>query len=73
MSATRWHFCFFIKKNADDFSFIIRKEGDSMPQTKFQNILFPAMTAILMAYGMIVYSIAIHSSEALGNPIFLSH
>ena len=58
----------FIEKNADGF--YIRKEGGPMLQTKFQNILFPAMTAIFMAYGMIVYRIAIHSSEGLSNQTF---
>ena len=41
-----------------------------MLKTKFQNILFPAMTAIFMAYGMIAYRIAIHSSEGLSNQTF---
>lgn len=32
-----------------------------MPKTKFQNFIFTLMTAILMAYIMIVYNIAISS------------
>ena len=42
-----------------------------MPKTKFQNFIFTLMTAILMAYCMIVYSIAINSSEGLVNQTFL--
>ena len=42
-----------------------------MPKTKFQNFIFTLMTAILMAYGMIVYSVAINSKEGLINQTFL--
>lgn len=42
-----------------------------MPKTKFQNFIFTLMTAILMAYCMIVYSVAINSSEGLINQTFL--
>ena len=42
-----------------------------MPKTKFQNLIFTLMTAILMAYCMIVYSVAINSSEGLINQTFL--
>ena len=42
-----------------------------MPKTKFQNFIFTLMTAILMAYCMIVYSIAINSKEGLINQTFL--
>ena len=42
-----------------------------MPKTKFQNFIFTLMTAILMAYCMIVYSIAINSPEGLVNQTFL--
>ena len=41
-----------------------------MPKTKFQNFIFTLMTAILMAYCMIVYSIAISSKEGLINNTF---
>ena len=42
-----------------------------MPKTKFQNFIFTLMTAILMAYCMIVYSVAINSPEGLVNQTFL--
>ena len=42
-----------------------------MPKTKFQNFIFTLMTAILMAYTMIVYSIATNSSIGLVNKTFL--
>ena len=42
-----------------------------MPKTKFQNFVFTLMTAVLMAYCMIVYSIAINAYEGLTNQTFL--
>lgn len=42
-----------------------------MPQTKFQNFVFTLMTAILMAYLMIVYNVAISSNDGLVNQTFL--
>ncbi len=42
-----------------------------MPKTKFQNFIFTLMTAILMAYCMIVYSVAINSTEGLTSQTFL--
>lgn len=42
-----------------------------MPKTKFQNFIFTFMTVILMAYCMIVYNIAINSSDGLINQTFL--
>ena len=42
-----------------------------MPKTKFQNFIFTLMTAVLMAYCMIVYSISINSPEGLTNQNFL--
>ena len=42
-----------------------------MPQTKFQNFVFTLMTAILMAYFMIVYDVAIFSNDGLVNQTFL--
>ncbi len=42
-----------------------------MPKTKFQNFIFTLMTAILMAYCMILYSVAINSPEGLINQTFL--
>ena len=41
-----------------------------MPQTKFQNFVFTLMTAILMAYFMIVYNVAISSNDGLVNQTF---
>lgn len=42
-----------------------------MPKTKFQNFIFTLMTATLMAYCMIVYSLATSSSDGLTNQTFL--
>lgn len=42
-----------------------------MPKTKFQNLIFTLMTVILMAYSMIVYSVAINSLDGLINQTFL--
>lgn len=42
-----------------------------MPKTKFQNFVFTLITAALMAYLMIVYSIAINSPTGLVNAVFL--
>lgn len=42
-----------------------------MPKTKTQNLVFTLMTAILMAYFMIVYSISINSADGLVNKTFL--
>ena len=42
-----------------------------MPKTKFQNFIFTLMNAVLMAYCMIVYSVAINSSDGLINQTFL--
>lgn len=42
-----------------------------MPKTKFQNFILTLMTAVLMAYCMIVYSVAINSSDGLINQTFL--
>ena len=42
-----------------------------MPQTKFQNFVFTLMAAILMAYFMIVYNVAISSNDGLVNQTFL--
>lgn len=42
-----------------------------MPKTKFQNLLFTLMNVILMSYSMIVYSVAINSSDGLINQTFL--
>ena len=47
------------------------KEGLKVPKTKFQNFIFTFMTVILMAYCMIVYNIAINSSDGLINQTFL--
>lgn len=42
-----------------------------MPKTKTQNLVFTLMTAILMAYFMIAYSISINSADGLVNKTFL--
>lgn len=42
-----------------------------MPETKFQNFIFTLMTSALMAYCLILYSIAINSSAGLTNYTFL--
>lgn len=43
-----------------------------MPKTKFQKFIFTLMTASLMSYSMIVYSVAINSKEGLVNSTFSS-
>lgn len=42
-----------------------------MPKTKLQNFVFTLMTAVLMAYFMIVYSIASNAETGLVNGVFL--
>ena len=42
-----------------------------MPKTKFQNFIFTLITAVVMAYCMVVYSVAINLSEGLINQTFL--
>ena len=42
-----------------------------MPKTKTQNFIFTLMTAVLMAYSMIVYSVATNSPDGLVNKTFL--
>lgn len=42
-----------------------------MPKTKLQNFIFTLLTAIFMAYFMIVYNIAIKSPVSLENHTFL--
>ncbi len=41
-----------------------------MPKTKFQNFIFTLITAVLMAYFMIVYNIATNSTAGLVNKTF---
>lgn len=42
-----------------------------MPKTKFQGFIFTLITALLMAYLMIVYNIVINSDVGLVNNTFL--
>ena len=42
-----------------------------MPKTKFQNFIFTLITAVVRAYFMVVYSVAINLSEGLINQTFL--
>lgn len=42
-----------------------------MPKTRFPTFIFTLIMAILMAYCMIVYSVAINSSDGLINETFL--
>lgn len=41
-----------------------------MPKTKFQNFIFALITTVVMAYCMVVYSVAINLSEGLINKLF---
>jgi hypothetical protein len=59
---------FLLEKNTCNFD---GKEGYIMPKTKTQNLVFTLMTAILMAYFMIAYSISINSADGLVNKTFL--
>ena len=56
------------RENTENF---LKEEVYIMPKTKFQNSIFTLMTAVLMAYCMIVYSVAINSLEGLINQSFL--
>ena len=67
MSATGWYF-FVLEKVPMTFE---RREEVQVPKTKFQNFIFTLMTVILMAYSMIVYNVAINSSDGLVNKTFL--
>lgn len=58
---------FFDLKNTK----VLRKKAKIMSKIKFQNFIFTLMTVILMAYCMIVYSVAINSSVGLVNQTFL--
>ena len=42
-----------------------------MPKTRFQNFIFTLITTVVMAYCMVVYSVAINLSEGLINQTFL--
>ena len=70
MSATRWRFCFYREKCR---WLLYQKRGGADAANKVSKYPIPAMTAIFMAYGMIVYRIAIHSSEGLSIRPFSSH
>jgi hypothetical protein len=37
-----------------------------MPKNKFQDVIFTAIMAIIMVYGMIVYNVAINTGEVAG-------
>jgi hypothetical protein len=37
-----------------------------MPKTKFQDVVFTAIMAIIMVYGMIVYNVALNTGEVAG-------
>lgn len=67
MSATGWYF-FVIEKVPMTFE---RREKVQVSKIKFQNFIFTLMTVILMAYSMIVYNVAINSSDGLINKTFL--
>lgn len=67
MSATGWYF-FVIEKVPMTFE---GREEVQVSKTKFQNFIFTLMIVILMAYSMIVYNVAINSSDGLVNKTFL--
>lgn len=43
-----------------------------MPKNKFQNVVFTAIMAILMVYGMIVYNVALATGSVTGETFFLA-
>lgn len=67
MSATGWYF-FVIEKVPMTFE---GREEVQVSKTKFQNFIFTLMIVILMAYCMIVYNVAIYSTDGLVNKTFL--
>jgi hypothetical protein len=59
---------FFFLENTKN---IKRRGGIIMPKTKFQGFIFTLITALIMAYIMIVYNIATNSDIGLVNNTFL--
>lgn len=43
------------------FFILFSRGGIKMPKTKFQNIVFTAIMAVIMVYGMIVYNVALNT------------
>lgn len=43
-----------------------------MPKTKFQNVVFTAIMAIIMVYGMIVYNVALATGGVENNTFLLA-
>ena len=37
-----------------------------MPKTKFQDVVFTAIMATIMVYGMVVYNVALNTGEVAG-------
>ena len=50
---------------------IVRREEIIVPKTKFQNFIFTLITAVFMAYFMIIYNVATNSTVGLVNKTFL--
>jgi hypothetical protein len=49
---------------------VIIKEDFLMPKNKFQDVVFTAIMAIVMVYGMIVYNVALNTGEVTGMTFF---
>lgn len=46
--------------------FIFKEEFYFMPKTKFQDVVFTAIMATIMVYGMVVYNVALNTGEVAG-------
>lgn len=60
------HMCLFCAH----FSKLQRKGEQSMPKTKFQNVVFTLMMSFLMVYAMICYNISLNIG-GMSNQVFL--
>lgn len=61
------HMCLFCAH----FSKLQRKGEQSMPKTKFQNVVFTLMMSFLMVYAMICYNISLNTG-GMSNSVFLA-
>lgn len=43
-----------------------------MPKNKFEDVIFTAIMATIMVYGMIVYNVALHTGGVSGQTFFLA-
>ncbi len=43
-----------------------------MPKTRFENVIFPLIMALVMVYGMIVYNVALNTGGVTGQTFLLA-